>query len=207
MYKTSPPRAWAEIDLDAIRNNFRVLKEASLADFVMPVVKASAYGHGLEAVARCLDREGIIYFGVANVGEARRLKMSGCRTTPYILGATFPEEREELVANDWCSFVSTMEDAEHFQALAEQFGKKIKLHISVDVGMGRGGFLPDTLSAFLEKTKDLPNLIFEGVGAHLPVADEDKEETLKHIAIYEQAFAEIKKALNIKYVHLACLTT
>lgn len=71
MPATSPPRAWAEIDLGAIRHNLNVVKQAAKGEYYMPVVKASAYGHGLEQVCRALDAEGIAFFGVANVGEAR----------------------------------------------------------------------------------------------------------------------------------------
>lgn len=70
MPATSPPRAWAEIDLGAIRHNLNVVKQAAKGEYYMPVVKASAYGHGLEQVCRALDAEGIAFFGVANVGEA-----------------------------------------------------------------------------------------------------------------------------------------
>lgn len=203
MYTTSPPRAWAEIDLQAIRHNLGIIKKSSPTCAIMPVVKASAYGHGLEAVARTLDSEGITYFGVANVGEARRLKLSGCRTKPYILGATFPEEREELVENDWCSFVSTIEDAQHFQALAAQYGKKLKMHISIDVGMGRGGFLPNQLHELIAHLPELPNLIFEGIGAHLPAADEDHEATLEQIRLFEESVTTLRQSIDIKWVHIA----
>lgn len=108
MPATSPPRAWAEIDLGAIRHNLNVVKQAAKGEYYMPVVKAGAYGHGLEQVCRTLDSEGIAFFGVANVGEARRISQAGCRTRPYILGPAFPEEREEIVLNGWRSFISTM---------------------------------------------------------------------------------------------------
>lgn len=69
MPATSPPRAWAEIDLGAIRHNLNVVKQAAKGEYYMPVVKAGAYGHGLEQVCRTLDSEGIAFFGVANVGK------------------------------------------------------------------------------------------------------------------------------------------
>ena len=116
MPATSPPRAWAEIDLGAIRHNLNVVKQAAKGEYYMPVVKAGAYGHGLEQVCRTLDSEGIAFFGVANVGEARRISQAGCRTRPYILGPAFPEEREEIVLNGWRSFISTMEEAAHYNS-------------------------------------------------------------------------------------------
>ena len=152
---TSPPRAWAEIDLGAIRHNLNVVKQAAKWEYYMPVVKAGAYGHGLEQVCRTLDSEGIAFFGVANVGEARRISQAGCRTRPYILGPAFPEEREEIVLNGWRSFISTMEEAEHYNSLARLYGKTLPIHLSVDTGMGRGGFLPDQLEELLSRLGEL----------------------------------------------------
>ena len=203
MPATSPPRAWAEIDLGAIRHNLNVVKQAAKGEYYMPVVKAGAYGHGLEQVCRTLDSEGIAFFGVANVGEARRISQAGCRTRPYILGPAFPEEREEIVLNGWRSFISTMEEAEHYNSLARLYGKTLPIHLSVDTGMGRGGFLPDQLEELLSRLGELDSLHPEGLGAHLPCADEDREITLRQIALFERMAARIREKLPLKYCHLA----
>ena len=203
MPATSPPRAWAEIDLGAIRHNLNVVKQAAKGEYYMPVVKAGAYGHGLEPVCRTLDSEGIAFFGVANVGEARRISQAGCRTRPYILGPAFPEEREEIVLNGWRSFISTMEEAEHYNSLARLYGKTLPIHLSVDTGMGRGGFLPDQLEELLSRLGELDSLHPEGLGAHLPCADEDREITLRQIALFERMAARIREKLPLKYCHLA----
>ena len=84
----------------------------------MAVVKASAYGHGLEAIACALEQDEIAFFGVANVSEARRLSETGIRTPIYLLGGTFPEEREEVVARHWLPCLNTMEEGRHFDELA-----------------------------------------------------------------------------------------
>lgn len=167
------------------------------------MVKASAYGHGLEQVCRALDAEGIAFFGVANVGEARRISQAGCRTRPYILGPSFPEEREEIVLNGWRSFISTMEEAVHYNSLARLYGKTLPIHISVDTGMGRGGFLPDQLEELLSRLGELDSLYMEGLGAHLPCADEDRETTLEQIACFERMAARIRERLPLEFCHLA----
>ena len=104
----SPSRAWVEVDLEAIAHNLDIARQALPETELMPVIKAGAYGHGLEPVARRLDSHGISFFGVANAGEARRLSRAGVRTKPFILGPTFPEEREEIVLNNWCCTISTV---------------------------------------------------------------------------------------------------
>ena len=94
-YPVSPPRAWAEIDLTALRKNLAVARE-SCGGELMAVVKAGAYGHGLEEIAKALDSVDLAFFGVANVGEARRIRNAGVQTRIYLLGATWSEEREEM---------------------------------------------------------------------------------------------------------------
>lgn len=199
----SPPRAWAEIDLAAIKHNLDVVRRASGGAGIMPVVKAGAYGHGLEATARSLDNEGIAFFGVANVGEARRISLCGCRTKPYILGPAAPDEREEITINGWRCFISTLEEAEHYNSLAALYGKTLPIHISVDTGMGRGGFLPDQLHSLISTIPSWKNLFMEGIGAHLPSADEDEELTKRQILLFEEIVQTLAPLESIRYKHLA----
>lgn len=198
----SPPRAWAEIDLGAIKHNLNIVRRAAGDVNIMPVIKAGAYGHGLEQVARCLDNEGIAFFGVANVGEARRVSLCGCRTRPYILGPAAPDEREEITISGWRCFISTLEEAEHYNSLASFYDKTLPIHVSVDTGMGRGGFLPDQLPDLVTKIPSWKNLFIEGIGAHLPSADEDKELTQRQIIKFEEAVKTLSSVSSIRYRHL-----
>ena len=139
----SPPRAWAEIDLSALHHNLAVARELSGKE-VMAVIKAGAYGHGLEEIARSLDKCGLPFLGVANAGEARRLKKAGIQTTPYILGATLPAEREEIATNGWTPCLCSLDEMAHFNQLGAK--SPISAHLALDTGMGRGGFLPHQIS-------------------------------------------------------------
>ena len=80
----------------------------------MAIVKAEAYGHGLEGVVKALDDEGCAFFGVATVAEAGRVRDAGAKTCPFILGPCFAGEREEIVLNGWRAALSSMEEAENF---------------------------------------------------------------------------------------------
>lgn len=187
----SPPRAWAEIDLSALRDNFRAARNAAGCE-LMAVVKAGAYGHGLEEVARTLAAEEVAFFGVANVGEARRIADAGVGTRIYLLGATWAEERAEIVGRDWTPCISSLDEASHFDRLAADAGRRLKVHLAVDTGMGRGGFVAEELPERMQALEALPNLEIEGIGSHLPSADEDEEFTRAQFA----RFAEILKALG-----------
>jgi alanine racemase len=201
-FPVSPPRAWAEIDLGALRKNLAVAREAFGGE-LMAVVKAGAYGHGLEEMAKALATENIAFFGVANVGEARRIRNAGVETRIYLLGATWSEEREEIVARDWTPCISSIPEAEQFNRLAAAHGKVLKVHLAVDTGMGRGGFVAEHLPEKLAELERLKYLEVEGIGSHLPAADEDKEFTLRQFDQFHAIIRDLGGAERFKWRHLS----
>ena len=203
MKHESPPRAWVDVDLEAIAHNLDIVRQALPDTALMPVIKAGAYGHGLEPVARRLDTDGISFFGVANAGEARRLSRAGVRTKPFILGPTIPDEREEVVLNNWGCTVSTVEEAEHFQSLAALYDKTVLLHVAVDTGMGREGFLPAQLGEIAPRLKALPNVMVDGVMSHFPAADEDVPYTQQEIALFTDCVQLLQQHFRLRYRHIA----
>lgn len=198
----SPPRAWAEIDLSALRDNLRAARAAAGCE-VMAVVKAGAYGHGLEEVARVLAAEDIAFFGVANVGEARRIAEAGVTTRIYLLGATWSAERAEIVGRGWTPCISSLEEARHFDALARDHGSRLKVHLAVDTGMGRGGFVAEGLPEILKELEALPNLEIEGIGSHLPSADEDEAFTRAQFAQYAEILRSLGGPERFNWRHLS----
>ncbi len=203
MQTVSPPRAWVDVDLEAIAHNLDIARQALPGTELMPVIKAGAYGHGLEPVARRLDNDGIVFFGVANAGEARRLVQASIRTRPFILGPTFPEERGEIVANDWGCTISTLEEAGHFESLASLCGKTFSVHLALDTGMGREGFLPEELGSIIEPLQQMRHLQIEGVMSHLPSADEDVSFTQDEIERFSDCVHELGRHFNLRYRHIA----
>lgn len=188
--------------MSALRHNLRVAREVGGCE-VMPVVKAGAYGHGLEEIARTLATEDIAFFGVANVGEARRIRHAGVSTRIYLLGATWSEEREEVVAQEWTPCLSSLDEARHFNELAADVGTRLKVHLAVDTGMGRGGFVAEELPKVLPELLTLEHLEIEGLGSHLPSADEDREFTLGQFACFEKVIAELGGADRFRWRHLS----
>lgn len=168
----------------------------------MAVVKAGAYGHGLEVMAKAIADEGVAYLGVAHVGEARRIRDAGIETPLYLLGPTWEGERQEIVERGLVACVSTMEEAEDFNRIAEQAGARLPVHIALDTGMGRGGFLPEDLIRHFEELKGLRHLTLEGIGSHLPSADEDPEFTESQIERYEQMIQSLGGPSTFRWRHL-----
>lgn len=201
-FPVSPPRAWAEIDLGALGKNLRVAREV-FPGALMAVVKAGAYGHGLEEVARVLAAEGLAFLGVANVGEARRIRDAGVQSPIYLLGATWSAEREEIVARGWTPCISSLAEAEDFNHHAALQGKRLNVHLAVDTGMGRGGFVVDHLPEILHQLEQLPHLTIEGIGSHLPSADEDEAFTRRQFERFCGIIESLGGAERFKWMHLS----
>jgi alanine racemase len=166
-------------------------------------VKAGAYGHGLEEIAKALAGQDIGFFGVANVGEARRIRAAGVETRIYLLGATWSEEREEIVARDWTPCISSLEEAAQFDQLAAASQKRLKVHLAVDTGMGRGGFVAEHLADALRKLDAMEHLEIEGLGSHLPSADEDEEFTKRQFARFRAIIDELGGPGRFRWIHLS----
>lgn len=202
LFPISPPRAWAEIDLGALKRNLAVARGA-LAGELMAVVKAGAYGHGLEEIVKTLAPEGIAFFGVANVGEARRVRAAGVETPIYLLGATWAEEREEIVARGWTPCISSLDEAAQFDLLAAARGVRLKVHLAVDTGMGRGGFVAENLPEKLAQLERMDHLEVEGIGSHLPSADEDEEFTLRQFEQFHGIIRDLGGEARFTWRHLS----
>ena len=200
MSRTPPLRSWAEIDLAALRQNVRHAQSLFPDSGMMAVVKADAYGHGILRVSKVCEELGATFLGVANCGEARSLQAAGRRTPIYVLGPTFPDEREEIVRADWRPCVSSQGEIDHFQELAAAQQKQLAVHLALDTGMGRGGYLPDRLDAAAEAVAAAPNLLLEGIGSHLPSPDEDVEFTTTQLARFQKLTQRHK---NLRWLHIA----
>ncbi|MEG0025422.1 MAG: alanine racemase [Akkermansia sp.] len=202
MSTISPPRAWAQIDTGALKHNFNIVRKVMPEHALMAIVKAEAYGHGIEGVVKALDDQNVAFFGIATIAEARRVRDTGCQTRIFVLGPCFPEEREEIVQNGWRVAVSSLEEAAHYNVIGAFYGKKAHVHICIDTGMGRSGFLPDELPELTATLLSFENLHLEGVFSHLSAAAEDISFTHQQINGFEAAMALLSKNHHYEYRHL-----
>lgn len=172
--KALPQRVYAEVNLDAIRQNIRnVMRRVGERVRVMAVIKADAYGHGSVPVAQALAETGCRDFGVATVREAAELRRSGVRGSILILNYVFPQNYDELLCLDAASTVFRYEDAKLLSDRAAFLGKTAKIHIKIDTGMGRIGLQPTGESLMeIQKTAKLPHLELKGIFSHFACADE-----------------------------------
>jgi len=203
----SPPRVWAEINLANLEHNVGVAAQYQRGE-IMAVLKANAYGHGMKQVAKALENlpgdNTPAFFGVASVIEARGLADGDIQTRIYLLGPSCPFEREEIVTCGWTPCISSMDEARDFDRITAQLtlGKKLRVHLTVDTGMGRGGFLPNDLIRQMDALSALTHLDIEGIGSHLPCADEDEVFTRSQFDQFD-SLVEKLGIERFRYIHLA----
>ena len=193
----SPPRAWAEIDLTALLHNYRYAKQCSGQE-VMAVVKANAYGHGVVSVIKALESEQPAFYGVANVYEARELRAVLPDTRIYLLGAANATEYDEIVKSNFTPCASSMRELAIFGELARLNQTVLKVHLALDTGMGRGGFLVGSTEFKDALAYSHSNIEIEGIGSHLPVADEDADFTREQLSLFQK-----EAPMNFKDRHIA----
>lgn len=172
-------RTWAEIDTDALIHNFNIIKKTSDTR-VCAVVKADAYGHGVNIVAPLLQKHGADAFAVSNVEEAIELRDCGITKPIIILGYTPCDFADEIAKNDISQCVYSLEYATELSKCAEKSGLAIKIHLKLDTGMSRLGFdcRTDSLNGIADaiSVAKLKNLTVDGVFTHFAVSDRNETE-------------------------------
>ncbi len=172
-------RTWAEVDLDALAHNYRQARRMIGAGVrYLGVVKADAYGHGAVQVGRKLEALGADYLAVSSLDEARELRHGDISMPILILGHTPPEMVPELIRHHITQTVSARAKAEEYSAAAAACGGTLRVHIKVDTGMSRLGFLVrgehfDGGVEAIAASCRLPHLEAEGIFTHFAAADED----------------------------------
>ena len=175
-------RTWAEISLPNIRHNYEAIRAALPAGCrFLGVVKADAYGHGALPVSRLLQEVGADYLAVSCLDEALELRRGGITMPVLILGHTPPEYTGLLIEQDFTQTVSALAKAREYSEAASALGKTLRVHIKLDTGMSRLGFLcaGDYFDRGVENVSlscRLPNLEPEGVYTHFAVSDEAGED-------------------------------
>jgi len=199
----------ARIYLDRLQANYRRIKELAGAEVeIFPVVKADAYGHNSVECAKALVKEGVATLCVACVEEALEIMESGVPARFILLSGCFPDEEATVVKMGLIPAVSELETCRRLSAEAEKQGKKVKVHIKVDTGMGRLGVLTEGFSELLKSVSALESIEIEGILSHLSSADLDQTGYVKYTKRQIEDFALIINALKlrkpeIKYYHLA----
>ena len=202
-------RTWAEISLGNIRRNYEAIRS------ILPekcrflgVVKADAYGHGALRVSRLLQECGADYLAVSCLDEAMELRSGGITMPILILGHTPSEYTDVLINNNITQTVTCLAKAEEYSSAASASGKTLRVHLKVDTGMSRLGFLCDGSLAEdgidnIAAACSLPGLEHEGIYTHFAVSDEPGEEnrryTLRQFELFMHVISELESRYGIRF--------
>jgi alanine racemase len=186
----------AEIDLSALRANYRALRAYTNGAKIMAVVKADAYGHGAVTVAHTLREEGCLHFGVATLEEARELRKAGLEERIYLLGGFFVEQAETIVALNLIPSIFDLSLIEPLDRAAERQGRRpFVAHMKIDTGATRLGILPAQLPRAIDLLRGAHSLQLGGAFTLLAnAADPGSSVTNQQLTVFNEAVAQLRAA-------------
>ncbi len=201
---------WAEVNLDALVQNFRTLQSILVpaetgTSRLIPVLKANAYGHGAIPCARALAAAGATAFGVALVEEGEALRAAGIAKEILVLEGSWPGQEDSLARLDLTATVYSPEGVRRLEDAGRRRNSPINVHIKIDTGMGRLGVSWDRLEPALGALRETTFLRLRGVYSHLAAAEEeDTNYTDEQIRRFEYSLLQIRRSgLDPGEVHIA----
>ncbi len=188
-------RVTAQVDLSTVKSNYNYIQSLVGSSKVMAVVKADAYGHGAEVIAKTLYENGCRDFAVACLSEAQELRNSGIDCNILILGPTDAKLIHEVIEGD---FIQAVDSLEYANAISKK--GRVRIHIKVDTGMSRLGIYchseADIENAYNEisEIKALESISVEGIFTHFADSDgSDKEFTEKQFGVFSALLNTLKQ--------------
>lgn len=178
---------WAELDLDALAHNVRLLAARVAPARLYAVVKANAYGHGAVMTGHAAVEAGAGGLGVVCVDEGEELRRGGIEAPVLVLGYCRPSEAERIVQFGLTPTVHTMQVALALSSVASERGAHVPVHLELESGLNRHGLELEALVRFAEELRELPGIEVEGLFTHFAAAEEgDTEFTRRqHDALIE----------------------
>ena len=208
-----PQRVYAGIHLKNICHNVQWYIDHTGTDTkTMAVIKTDAYGHGAVMVAKALEQIGVDAFAVATVEEGVELREHGVTEPILILGHVFPDMLKEAIDHELTMAVFNEGNAVMLSIVAGTIGKTAHIHLKLDTGMGRIGFVPheegseerkEVLNT-IEGIFQLPNLSVDGIFTHFAKADwADKTFMEEQIALFKSTVADLEaRGLDLGIRHM-----
>jgi len=200
-------RTWIEVDTGALARNLGIFRGLlPPACRLMAVAKSNAYGHGLYDFVPAVERLGADWVGVDSIVEAATLREVGIRTPILVLGYTLPSLFEEAVRGDVRLTISSFENLAAL--LDSPFRERLGIHLKIDTGLHRQGFLPADMSRLVGLLRERArSLKVEGVYTHFARAKdpEDTSTTRLQVEAFEKAAADIS-AVGFRPLRHACAT-
>ena len=171
----------------------------------MAVVKADGYGHGAITTARTALLNGASHLGVSSLQDAVELRSAGI-DAPILAMNHIPMHLTSLaIRQDVTLMVYDLDIARAYNRIAHDVGRRVRVHLKIDTGMGRLGVMPDKALRFFRHLLNMQHLEIEGICTHFSAADGDPEYTTQQLKIFRDAVRSLMMSTGykFKYVHAA----
>ena len=192
---------WAEIDLDALAANVRLLRDLSAPAGLCAVVKADGYGHGAVTVARAALQAGATWLAVALVDEGIELRRAGIGGPILVLSEPPVDAAEAAVEHELTPTLYSEPGLAAFERAAAALDRPAKVHVKVDTGMHRVGLAPEQVLGFVGSLERASHLTMEGFWTHLAVADGDRPEDREFTELQLSRLGDHLRELAAQGVH------
>ncbi|HTX99151.1 MAG TPA: alanine racemase [Bacteroidota bacterium] len=201
-----PHPTHARVDVEAFRNNYRVVRSLVGRDVkIMPVVKANAYGHGVIPISRVAIEEGAAMLGVARSTEAVALRSAGIQHRILIFEITPPEHEERCLSEDCDLTVVSEHTARRAEEAARKLGRVARVHVKIDTGMTRLGIPWESALEVVKSIARMQHVVIEGVFSHFATSEApDATFAREQLRRFESVLAPLRSAgINPPLIHMA----
>lgn len=199
------PHTWIEISKQALEHNFKMYKQFIGNKLLGIVVKSNAYGHGILDVSRIAQESIYVdWIFTATLSEAMLLRANGI-SKPILVIYFIDADPTQLLTHDIATMVSDLQTLNELNKLGIASGKKCKVHLKIDSGMSRFGFLPQEIIPIAKYACSLPGLNVEGIYSHLAqAANVDQSFNREQENTFAKAIdALAQENINFSYVHIS----
>src|ERR1044071_6671000 len=184
------------IDHEALRWNLRQIREKIGSQVkILCMVKANGYGHGAVEISQSLASVGANAFGVATLEEAVELRQAGIEVPVLVLAGVFPDQLDTFLEY---KLTPVIHDVVSLRGLDQQSSDRqvqLRVHLKVDTGMGRLGFLAAEADQWIGDIKRSKSLQIEGVFSHFSHAESVQGDyTRKQVQIFKQVVEQLRSA-------------
>ncbi|MCK5849494.1 MAG: alanine racemase [Kiritimatiellae bacterium] len=203
MTSKSHSRVKLNINLGVLRRNYQKISDAIAPCSVIAVLKANAYGLGVQPIASALADAGTSAFGVAEIREA--LPLTGFGLPVLLLGSMLNDEIPDAVQADLLLPITDLQTAKAVSDESVKQNRTTKCHFLIDTGMGRLGIPVSETESVIEQTIQLPGLKCEGIYSHFPMAYRTGSElTMRQIKDFTCLLDKLRiKGISFEWRHIA----
>lgn len=199
-------RAVAYINLNVLEENYyKIRQKLSPHVKLLCVVKADAYGHGAVDVSRRLESLGVTFLGVATIDEGIELRENKIKCPVLIMSGVMPwDDIETIVQFSLTPVVYNTDMLDMVCGAAKRFQRPVKMHLKIDTGMGRLGFLRNEIPEVIGKIKATSNVCIDGLMSHFSSSETRDDYGCTQIDTFNVAIDQFRReGFFLKDIHMA----